>query len=240
MEETFGFFFPLEGALLHPHSVFSDSMLEQNANCSYAVEVGGSLKFSTVNIGGSDIAQGEKKLILALVWQMMRLHIINLLKKFGDGGEVDERKMIDWANRKVKITVILVSSVFHNLSLFFVVWGTRLSIAVYCPVLSRFSFSFLFFFGILLLILNLASRLCLPPQVSSAGKSSKMVDFSDQTLSSGRFLLDLCDAVCPGIVNYEIVTSGASCESPPSFAPSNSPEPPFAMHSCPPFCRTGL
>ena len=128
---------------MQPRMIF-----HKNANCSYAVEVGGSLKFSTVNIGGSDIAQGEKKLILALVWQMMRLHIINLLKKFGDGGEVDERKMIDWANRKV----------------------------------------------------------------SSAGKSSKMVDFSDQTLSSGRFLLDLCDAVCPGIVNYEIVTSGASSE----------------------------
>jgi plastin-1 len=41
-------------------------------NCNYCVVLGKQLKFSLVNIGGADIAEGNKKLMLSLIWQMMR------------------------------------------------------------------------------------------------------------------------------------------------------------------------
>jgi len=50
-------------------------------NCNYAVELGRSpaFRFSLVGIGGVDIVQGRTKLILAIVWQMMRFHVIRFL-----------------------------------------------------------------------------------------------------------------------------------------------------------------
>jgi len=76
------------------------------SNCNYAVVLGKQLKFSLVNIGGSDIVNGNKKLILGLVWQMMRLHTLKFLaevqrKKFG-GAEVTDQMLVDWANQKVQ------------------------------------------------------------------------------------------------------------------------------------------
>jgi len=45
-------------------------------NANYAITVGKSLKFSLVGIAGSDLVDGNKTLTLALVWQMMRFHIV--------------------------------------------------------------------------------------------------------------------------------------------------------------------
>lgn len=36
-------------------------------------------KFSMVNIGGVDIHNGEKKLVLATMWQIIRYHTLNVL-----------------------------------------------------------------------------------------------------------------------------------------------------------------
>ena len=50
------------------------------SNCNYVVVLGKQLKFSLVNISGSDINAGNKKLLLALVWQMMRYHTLQFVK----------------------------------------------------------------------------------------------------------------------------------------------------------------
>jgi len=76
------------------------------SNTNYAVVVGKALGFSLVGIGGNDIVDGNKKLLLALVWQMMRLHTLKFLaqvqaKKFG-GKEVDEQMIVEWANALVE------------------------------------------------------------------------------------------------------------------------------------------
>jgi len=76
------------------------------ANCNYVVVLGRSLKFSLVGIGGSDISAGNKKLLLAFVWQLMRFHTFKFLaevqaKKFG-GKDVTDEMIVEWANNKVK------------------------------------------------------------------------------------------------------------------------------------------
>ena len=38
------------------------------------------LSLPLVNIGGTDILYGERKLILGLLWQLMRLHLRRLLQ----------------------------------------------------------------------------------------------------------------------------------------------------------------
>jgi hypothetical protein len=72
-------------------------------NCNYAVVVGKALKFSLVGIGGTDLQAGNKKLTLAVIWQCMRLYILNFLKRISKSGkEITEEDIIRWANDKVK------------------------------------------------------------------------------------------------------------------------------------------
>jgi len=72
-------------------------------NCNYAVVIGKQLKFSLVGIGGTDIVDGSKTLTLALVWQMMRFHLVSILKGLSkkSGGEVTDTEIVTWANNTV-------------------------------------------------------------------------------------------------------------------------------------------
>jgi len=77
------------------------------ANCNYAVVLGKQLKFSLVGIQGGDIEDAKNpKLLLAFVWQLMRLHTFKFLaevqkKRFG-GKAVGEAEVMEWANKLVK------------------------------------------------------------------------------------------------------------------------------------------
>jgi len=73
-------------------------------NCEYVIHLAKWLKISTVAIGGKDIFEGNKKLILAIVWQQMRYHIISILNqlRINNQQEVTEQSMIEWANKKLE------------------------------------------------------------------------------------------------------------------------------------------
>ncbi|KAJ8766591.1 hypothetical protein K2173_023838 [Erythroxylum novogranatense] len=74
-------------------------------NCNQVVKIGGQLKFSLVNVGGNDIVQGNKKLILAFLWQLMRYNMLQLLKNLrsrSQGKEITDSDILKWANRKVR------------------------------------------------------------------------------------------------------------------------------------------
>ncbi|XWS09729.1 hypothetical protein CRYUN_Cryun39dG0014300 [Craigia yunnanensis] len=76
-------------------------------NCNQVVKIGKQLKFSVVNLGGNDIVQGNKKLIVAFLWQLMRFNMLQLLKSLRShsrGKEITDADIINWANRKVKST----------------------------------------------------------------------------------------------------------------------------------------
>nr|GMD64269.1 fimbrin-2 [Ipomoea batatas] len=74
-------------------------------NCNQVVKIGKQLKFSLVNIAGNDIVQGNKKLILAYLWQLMRFNMLQLLKNLrfhSHGKEITDADILEWANSKVR------------------------------------------------------------------------------------------------------------------------------------------
>ncbi|XP_027330249.1 fimbrin-1-like [Abrus precatorius] len=76
-------------------------------NCNQVIKIGKELRFSLVNVAGNDIVQGNKKLVLALLWQLMRFTILQLLKNLrnhSQGKEISDADILKWANRKVKST----------------------------------------------------------------------------------------------------------------------------------------
>ncbi|KAG6534102.1 fimbrin-5-like [Zingiber officinale] len=74
-------------------------------NCNQVVRIGTKLNFSLVNVAGNDIVQGNKKLILAYLWQLMRFNILKLLKNLryhSQGKELTDADILNWANSKVE------------------------------------------------------------------------------------------------------------------------------------------
>ena len=61
-------------------------------NCNVAVDSMKKAGFKAVGIGGMDIHDGNKKLILALIWQLMRSHSLQII-----GGKSEE-DMVAWGN----------------------------------------------------------------------------------------------------------------------------------------------
>jgi len=70
----------------------STNKFKKIVNCGEAVDACKKAGFNIVGIAGTDIHDGNKKLILAIVWQLMRCHT---LKVIGDKSEDD---LVKWAN----------------------------------------------------------------------------------------------------------------------------------------------
>lgn len=70
-------------------------------NTNYAVEIGKQNRFSLVGIQGADITDGQRTLILGLVWQIMRRDIVSTLgalaQRMGKR-EISDADMVQWAN----------------------------------------------------------------------------------------------------------------------------------------------
>ncbi|XP_042500178.1 fimbrin-5-like [Macadamia integrifolia] len=74
-------------------------------NCNQVIGIGKQLNFSLVNVAGNDFVQGNKKLILAFLWQLMRFNMLQLLKNLrfhSQGKEMTDADILNWANKKVK------------------------------------------------------------------------------------------------------------------------------------------
>ena len=71
-------------------------------NCNYGVSLAKSLKCVVVGIDGQDFARGNRKLTLAILWQLMRFNVLNIIRnlKF-EGREVSDDDVLAWANDRV-------------------------------------------------------------------------------------------------------------------------------------------
>uniref|UniRef100_A0AAV1U266 Calponin-homology (CH) domain-containing protein n=1 Tax=Peronospora matthiolae TaxID=2874970 RepID=A0AAV1U266_9STRA len=84
-------------------NMVAPNKFKQVENCNYCVVLGKQLKFSLVNVGGADIFEGAKKMILSIVWQSMRYQQLKMLGALAAGrGEITDKDIISWANEKVR------------------------------------------------------------------------------------------------------------------------------------------
>lgn len=84
-------------------NLVAPNKFKQVENCNYCVVLGKQLRFSLVNVGGADIFEGAKKMILSIVWQSMRYQQLKILSELGAGrGEITDKDIIAWANGKVR------------------------------------------------------------------------------------------------------------------------------------------
>ncbi|KAJ0390013.1 hypothetical protein P43SY_010467 [Pythium insidiosum] len=89
-------------------NLIAPNKFKQVENCNYCVVLGKQLKFSLVNIGGADIFEGNKKLILSIIWQSMRHQQLKLLSDLArsrgraTGEGITDADIIQWANQKVR------------------------------------------------------------------------------------------------------------------------------------------
>lgn len=70
-------------------------------NCNLAVSMGKTLGLSLPGLGGTDIANSNRKLVLGFVWQLMRHQIVDMLKELGGGKAPKDSDILAWANNTV-------------------------------------------------------------------------------------------------------------------------------------------
>ncbi|XP_031572293.1 plastin-2-like [Actinia tenebrosa] len=72
-------------------------------NCNYCLELGKSLNFTLVGIGGQDINAGNEVLTLGLVWQMMRAYTYSILTKLAPEGSprLKDNDIIEWVQEQL-------------------------------------------------------------------------------------------------------------------------------------------
>lgn len=76
-----------DNVVLTPKNVFN-----RLSNCQAALDGAGKLKVQMVGIGNSDIHDGNKKLVLAVVWQLVRLHALQII------GSKTEADLLAWVS----------------------------------------------------------------------------------------------------------------------------------------------
>ena len=73
--------------VMQPKNVFN-----RLSNCQCAVDGAAKLKVQLVGIGNSDIHDGNRKLVLAIVWQLVRLHALQII------GSKTEDDLLAWVS----------------------------------------------------------------------------------------------------------------------------------------------
>ena len=73
----------------------ANNPFKKTFNCNEVIDASKKSKYHIVGIGGGDIRDGNKKYILAIVWQMMREHSLQVI-----GGKTEE-ELITWGNERV-------------------------------------------------------------------------------------------------------------------------------------------
>ncbi len=115
-----------------------NNKFKQGINCGQVIESCKKLGLKIPGIGGSDFVDGNTKNIIAVVWQLVRLHYLKII------GSQSEEDLVKWSNNLVD--------------------------------------------------------------------EPKIKNFKDPALADGQFLLKLCGAIEPRVINWEIVMKGETDE----------------------------
>ena len=85
-----------------PYKKISQKM-KKLENCNYAIEIAKKFDFSLVGIGGQDLLDGNKKLMLGILYQAMRAYTLVILQKCaGSDKPIKDEEIIAWVNGKLQ------------------------------------------------------------------------------------------------------------------------------------------
>lgn len=73
------------------------NVFETGINCQVAFDAAEKLKIKLVGIGAVDIRDGNKKLVLAIVWQLVRLHYLQII------GSKTELDLLAWVSKTQEV-----------------------------------------------------------------------------------------------------------------------------------------
>lgn len=76
----------------------------KSGNCSQVVNAAKALGLKIVGVDGTDFAEAKRKMVLAVVWQMMRYHYLSVI-----GGRTEDQ-ILEWANGMVKDEKLRIGS----------------------------------------------------------------------------------------------------------------------------------
>jgi len=68
---------------------------DRNINNNTVIEACKNMKLKLIGVGGVDLTKGDKKALLAVVWQLVRLYYLRLI------GDKKEEDLVKWANETV-------------------------------------------------------------------------------------------------------------------------------------------
>ena len=85
-----------------PYKKISEKM-KKLENCNYAIDVAKKLEFSLVGIGGQDLLDGNKKLMLGVLYQTMRAYTLVILQKCaGSDKPIKDDEIVAWVNDRLE------------------------------------------------------------------------------------------------------------------------------------------
>ena len=85
-----------------PYKKISEKM-KKLENCNYAIDIAKKLHFSLVGIGGKDLLDGNKKLMLGILYQAMRAYTLVILQKCAESDKlIKDEEIVAWVNEKLE------------------------------------------------------------------------------------------------------------------------------------------
>lgn len=173
-----------------------NNKFQKLSNCNLVVTIakGPSFLFSLVSVAGADLVSGNKKLTLALVWQMMRYHLCDFLqtifdRKFHASKDHDDSKGAQGGGRPSRLLRARSKRVLDGGDAAIIAWANHT-------------------------ISQAIAREGKPPLPagSDCERHAQMRGFRDEHLRAGLYFLVLLWAVDPYPVDWSIATPGETQE----------------------------
>lgn len=75
-----------------------NNIFKKGINCQVAIDAIGKLDVTLASVGAEDIRDGNKKLVLAIVWQLVRCHYLQII------GSKTEQDLLNWVSETEAVT----------------------------------------------------------------------------------------------------------------------------------------
>jgi len=163
-----------------------DSRFKKIGNCNKVIEYCTTLKLVLVGVGGVDLSDGHPKLTLALIWQLMRAHMIEFFKQLKAKAKEEKDKKDKGTVRRVSMEDGKVDEDFDSLLL---AWANK--------------------------VVSVSGCMNGKKATTDVEKKAirHITGFRDTSLADSLFFLDLLFSLSPRVVDWRVVAFGGKLSS---------------------------